>query len=258
MENKIDQKMTEEIYVSLSDAKEEIQRRWNNIELRKKVEEYLGQDIPEGFRKEPRAVLFRNIITPDVESAYFIETAKKLNLKPYGLEYTQDKFCTRNSDKIAFGKLAFFEKRNKNGEAIIHYEKIFDMKKDDNKRLCDIKTFKGENLVEFHHSWLKDNVQKSLERYDMSDWVDNNGHSAKEYYKKFLAFFICHGVLFENFILDGEEKEFTLSTFIPAFQLVESIFGCKPLIISAMPKESFGDIYWWCYPENVNRSKLNL
>jgi hypothetical protein len=241
----------DEFYISIEEAKKEIQKRWNNIELRKKVEEYLGKDIPEGFKNEPRAVLFRNIITPDLESTYFIEIAKKMNLKPYGLEYTKDKFCTRNSDKIAFGKLAFFEKRNKNGEAIIHYAKIIDMKKDDNKKLCDIQTFSGENLVEFHHNWLEKNIQKSLELYDMSEWVSNNGQSAKEYYKKFLAFFICHGVLFENFILDGEEKAFTLDTFLPAFTLVENIFGCKPLIVSAMPKESFGDKYWWCYSNDV-------
>jgi len=240
-----------QFYTSIEDAKKEIQKRWNDVELRKKVEEYLEQNIPEGFKNEPRAVLFRNIITPDIESAYFMETARDLGLKPYGLEYTQDKFCTRNSDKIAFGKLAFFEKRNKKGEAVMHYEKIIDMKGDDNKRLCDIKTLNGKNLVEFHHDWLKENVQKSLELYDMSNWVANNGHSAKEYYKKFLAFFICHGVLFENFILEGEEKDFTLDTFIPAFQLVESIFGYKPLIISAMPRDSFGDIYWWCYTDDV-------
>ena len=238
---------SESFYSSLEEVKDEIERRWNDVELRKKVEEYLGENIPAGFKNEPRAVLFRNVITPDLESLYFLEVAQKLSLKPYGLEYTKDKFSTRNSDKICLGKLTFFDKRDKNGEAVIHYNKIIDIMANDNKRICDVETLKGENLVEFHHKWLKDNVQGCIELHDMSEWIEGNGHSAVEYYKKFLAFFICHGVLFENFLLEGDEKDFTMKTFFPAFQLVNEIFGCKPLILSAMPQESFGDRYWWCY-----------
>ena len=36
-----------DIYTPLSVAKKEIWRRWNDKELRKKVEDFLGGDIPE-------------------------------------------------------------------------------------------------------------------------------------------------------------------------------------------------------------------
>ena len=39
-----------DIYTPLSVAKKEIWRRWNDKELRKKVEKFLGGDIPEVFR----------------------------------------------------------------------------------------------------------------------------------------------------------------------------------------------------------------
>ena len=42
------------IYTSLEEAKEEVWRRWNDKELRAKVEESLGGDVPEVFRDEPK------------------------------------------------------------------------------------------------------------------------------------------------------------------------------------------------------------
>lgn len=65
--------MNDGIYVSLEEAKEEIWRRWNDKDLRKKVEDFLGGDIPEPFKKEPRAVLARPITTPDIEHMHFLE-----------------------------------------------------------------------------------------------------------------------------------------------------------------------------------------
>jgi len=242
-----------EIYTSLEDAKAEIQRRWGDKDLRKKVEEFLGGDIPEPFKNEPRAVLFRNIISPDIEFYHFLDMAKEMGIKPLGLEYVNDKFCTRNEDKLCLGKLAIFEKRDKNGNAIVHFEKIIDIKASDNKRFSDIKTLQKEGLVEFHHNLLKYNSKENVDTCDMSEWIERNGHAAVEYYKKFLAFFICHGVLFENFLFDGEEDAFTKETFIPAFELVTEKFNLKPMILPAIAIENIGDKYWWCYPELVKK-----
>lgn len=238
-----------DVYTTIEDAKNEIQRRWNDEVLRKKVEQYLGNDIPEVFLNEPRAVLFRNVISPDLEFLHFLECAKKVGLKPLGLEYVEDHFCTRNSDKLVLCKLNIFNGRDKNGNAIVSYEKIVDLMSQDNKKFSEVKLRDGQNLIEFHRDLLKKSEGNDLEIFDMSSWIENNGQKAIEYYKKFLAFFICHGVLFENFMESGEEDEFTREVFMPAFKLVKENFGLKPIILEAIPNEFIEDKYWWCYPE---------
>jgi hypothetical protein len=60
-----------DIYTPIEEAKEEIWRRWNDPALQKKVPDYLGS-IPECFQREPRAVLFRNIASPDIEFHHFV------------------------------------------------------------------------------------------------------------------------------------------------------------------------------------------
>jgi hypothetical protein len=43
----------------------------------------------------------------------------------------------------------------------------------------------------------------------MSTWHHFNGVRAKAYYLYFPALFICDGVLFENFVTEGVEKDFS-------------------------------------------------
>lgn len=236
------------IYTNLEEAKKEIWNRWNNKELRKKVEEYLGNDIPQVFLNEPRAVLFRNIISPDFEFLYFLESAKRVGLKPLGLEYVEDFFCTRNSDKLGLCKLNIFDKRDKNGDVVIRYNKIVDLMSSDNKKFCDIKLKDGQNLTEFHRRLLGESEGVDLEIFDMSQWIKNNGQKAIEYYKKFLAFFICHGVFFENFVTDESEAEFENNVILPAIDAVKKDFDIQPIVVALVknPKDS----YWWCYPNN--------
>jgi hypothetical protein len=238
-----------DIYMTIEEAKEEIQKRWNDAELKRKVEEYLGGDIPEGFLHEPRAVLFRNIASPDLEFQHFLKTAASIDLKPYILEYTADKFSTRNSDKLGLCKLAIFEKRNRNGECIVHYNKLVDVKAEDNKKFCEVMMQDGKNLVQYHHDLLGKIIGKHIEVEDMSEWIVRNGGSAVEYYKKFIAFFACHGILFENFVTDDSEAAFEMKAILPAIKEIRERFSLKPLIVPLAPDPE--NVYWWCYSEEV-------
>jgi hypothetical protein len=240
-----------DFYANIKDVKKEIIRRNKDVNLLNKIEEYLNGDIPKPFKSCQRAVMFRNIISPDLEFLNFINMSKETGLNVLGLEYLDDKFCTRNQDKLCLVKLAFFEKRDKNQMAIINYKKIVDIKLSDNKKFSDIKTLGGENLIDFHHNLLKKNISEEIELYDMSEWIKRNGSKAIEYYKKLLALFICNGVLFENFLLEGEEDLFTKEVFLPAFILVSEFFGLKPLILPAIKPELINDKYWWCYSKLI-------
>lgn len=46
----------ENFYTPLSKAKDEIWKRWNDEELKKKVEKFLGGDLPKYFKGNPKAV----------------------------------------------------------------------------------------------------------------------------------------------------------------------------------------------------------
>jgi len=229
------------IYTPIEEAKKEIWRRWHDQSLQKKVADYLGP-IPECFQQEPRAALFRNIASPDIEYHHFVQQAESIGLNPLGLEYLHDRFCTRNADKICLARLTLFNGRNKNGEAIVSYRKVIDLKASDNLKFYEIATLWGQNLIEFHHELLQKQLP-GTEIFDMSNWHHFNGAGAKGYYPYFLSLFMCHGILFENFVTDGVEQVFFENVFKPAFEEVYEIFCIKPLIIPAIAEANLSDIY---------------
>jgi hypothetical protein len=256
VESKKDKKIAEkdefdikELYTPLSVAKKEIWRRWKDKKLRKKVEKFLGRKVPKPFRKEPRAVLSRSIITPNVEFFHFLDQAKITTLIPLGLEGVEDKFCTKNYDKASLGKLAFFRKgdvrnRIKNIECKKNIVNAVDMMASDGKRLCDVDTLWGESLVDFHHRMLTF-YDSDIEKFDDFKWFGYQGKKGDiyKYYKNFFAFFICHGVLFENFITKRSEKEFTNNIVIKSYKEVKDKFGVTPLIVPLLPFKY--DDHWY-------------
>jgi hypothetical protein len=239
-----------DIYTPLEDAKKEIWRRWNDKELRKKVEDFLGGNIPEPFQKEPRAVLARPITTPDIEHMYFLEVAKQLNLNPCSFEYAEDKFYTINADKLALAKMSFYCGKDEQGEDKIDIKKIINFKKAEGQKIKEMETLWGENFIDFHHKILKASAS-GVELFDGSGWYRSMGKNAAEYYPSFLAIFIRNGVLFENFLSDEVEGKFTYNIVLPAFKKVEILFGIKPLIVSLAPVNEASNEYWWCYPEFI-------
>ncbi len=246
MQNEITEK---EIYTSLEEAKDEIWRRWNDNDLRKKVDAYCGE-VPAVFKNEPRSVLDRNVMSPNNELFHFLKLAEQVALKPLGWEYRDDKFCSRNADKLGLAKMAFFHKRNKKGEALFSYEAIADCTVFDGQRFSRIKTMWGEDFVGFHHRLLTEH-SPVIDVADGSAWYKSNGKRASKYYSYFLALFICHGILFENFVTNGYEAEFVHKVVNPSLEKIIGIFGVKPLVVPLEPPEDAPDFYWRCYPAEL-------
>jgi hypothetical protein len=61
-----------EFYTPLEQAKEEIWKRWRNENLRRKVQDFID-NIPQPFQDAPKAVLFRQVATPNFEFFHFLE-----------------------------------------------------------------------------------------------------------------------------------------------------------------------------------------
>lgn len=238
-----------EIYTPLSVAKKEIWRRWNDKELRKKVEDFLGGDVPKFLKKEPRAVIVRQVMSPNIEISCFLELAKCTGLKPLMGEYIDDKFVSINSYKLSLGKLSFFEKMNKKMDPILRNIRIIDVDNSENKKFSKIKTTWGEGLVDFHHKMLKSSYPdiKSSSLVDLSSWCKSHGGRAQDYYRYFLVWFICNGILFENFVPNKSEGEFTKKVLLPALKKIDKDFGLKPLIVPIINDDDVEDIFWRCY-----------
>jgi len=249
-----------DIYTPLSVAKKEIWKRWNDKALRKKVEDFLGGDVPEFLKEEPKAVIVRQIVSPNIELDCFFELAKCTGLKPLLSEYIKDKFVSINSYKFSLGKLSFFEKIDKNRCQIVRNERIINIDNSENKKFENIKTIWGENLVDFHHKMLlfKFPDFNLNDIIDLSSWCKLNGGKAEKYYSNFLAWFICNGILFENFTLNKNEGKFTENIVLPAFRKIEKEFNLKPLIVPIINDDDAEHIFWRCYEKEIEEKFFQI
>ncbi len=251
-EEKNFQEQASSIYTPLSVAKEEIWRRWNDKELRKKVEDYLGGDIPSFLKKGPKSVLVRYVFTPDLEFMYFLDLIKSVGLDYILPEYSDDKFVAGNSDKYHLARLFFHNGNGKKGGDKIITTNVVDFNKSEGKKFNEIKTTNGEKLVDFHHKLVKEFCPDAAKKIvDFNPWFNKKKKISKKYYDYYLALFLAHGILFENFLRDGGEIEFTSEMVMPSFKKLEKMFGVRPLIVPIVPLEDENCLYWWCYPKKV-------
>jgi hypothetical protein len=237
-----------DIYTPLSEAKAELERRWNDPELKRKVEEFLGSDLPIFFRSEPRAILSRGILTPNFETKYFLDLMDLVGLNPICAEFYDDKFSSQNKDKVHLGKLVFYHKTNKKGENLITKKTIIDFNAHENKSFKDIKTFHDKDFIDFHHFLYNKEHKKNMDFFDASIFKINNA-TIVDFYEKLLSLCIMNGILFENFIAkeNEHEKRFTENVVLPAFKSVFERFNLKPLVIPLLPLKNEEKETWTWY-----------
>lgn len=247
-----EEKENKDIYTTLSAAREEIWRRWNDEELKIKIQDFLGKEFPDVFRDKPKAVLFRFIATPNFEFRRFFDLSKLVGLDPVYAEFLGDKFCTRNDDKVSLGRITVSNGKDKKRRNII------DLQKNDNKKFSEIETLWGGKLVDFHHAIFSEEFG-DVEKMNVSIFK-TNGESAKDVYVKFLALFLCNGVLFENYILKdgGYEKKFTNTVVFPAINELKEKFGIKPLIVPLLPITDEEHEDWMWYPYKLDKKMDNF
>ena len=202
------------------------------------------------MKAELKAIIFRHIATPNYEIRRFIGLVDGTSvLKPVVLEYLDDKFTNINEWKHSLGKLSFYKGRDSKGGFKTESKSIIDFNKSNGKSISSLKTLWGQSLVDFHHEKFKAVYPKhNKNTFDMSDWLNKNGHSAKNYYISFLKIFIKHGILFEDFLLNGQELEFTKKIILPALLKIRKETGLKPLIVSLESAEIDNNKFWLSHP----------
>ncbi len=238
------------IYTDLDTAVQELAARKNDAALAAYVDKVIPGGPPDILRERACGVLFRHMATPNFEAQRFWKLASAVpELHPVILEYSKDMFTNRNGWKFAIAKLCFDKGLNKLREGIVQYQTIIDINAANFKPIRSVETHWGENLFAFHHRFFKECMKDFAgEHVDISDWLASIGPSARDYYKTFLALFLRDGILFEYFLLKGEEEPFTKEIILPSLLDLERESGYKPLIVRLQPRESEGSSYWLSYP----------
>lgn len=247
MNTAMHRKLVHEIYTPLSEIQRELPRRRNDQRLMKNVADFLGRYLLQELTTEPKAVLSRTIISPNTEFRYFLDIAQEAGLRPLGLEY-HDTFVARNPDKYHLARLYFAHTR-KNGTRFLSSMRVVDFHAYEGKNVTDIQTIHGASLIAFHHHLLMaayPDMHKNI--VDISQWFQTTRHASPFYYVYFLALFVCHGVLCDNFLLgDKGEADFFSEKVYPSFQEIQKMFGVKPLIYPLLPIENEKDRQWMAY-----------
>jgi hypothetical protein len=239
----------ENIYVSLEEAKKEIEKRWVTEDLKKEIEKELGTFLITDLEKTPRAVLCRPIISPDNGFNFFEHCARYIGCRGIGLEYTEDKFVVLNSEKRGLSKLRI----TRNG--IRGWYDTVDCNKEQGKKIIDVLTkINNKKLVDFHHE-IYEFTNADTQIIDHSLWFKRFTGPA-EYYYYFLLNFVVHGVYFDLFDTEMDQKEnsFVHSMVIPNIQKIKDKFGLYPLIVKLYPDDQTpeDDFYWFAYNHFVN------
>ena len=237
------------IFTPLELARQEIQLRRANVELRLEIERSLGPNMWSEMLEQPRGVLFRCLPSPDNGFTYFYQASNWLGLTPFPPEYTRDKFVPLNSEKHGLARLRLTLPDGTRATC-----DILNWKSEEGKRLSEVVLKSGETLASFHHR-LFDVAGYVVELRDLSDWFSSRSPPANFYFY-YLSHFLVHGVLFEAIFEDEDPNEdrFTHEVIYPNIERIEKEFGLRPLIVQLYPPDqtSEEDFYWWSYPPQVN------
>ena len=247
-----------DLILSPFDAIRELQRRRQDPGLRRKVERYLQRDIPTYFQDGPILYLARHIATPNFETLRFKHVMGSLGLRAVVGQDTKDLFVSGNDAKRALCKLSVcLRVSQREGRINEEYKNIsvVDFNTTDGMPFASITTLWGERLVGFHARLFAEFMQGHVDNPDDAVWIDRHHRgNLFEHYKDFLALFVTHGVLFEDYVTeDKQEAYFVKKILRPAYQFIEEYFGVKPIIAPLVPQSKTyeSNRFWVSYPRRV-------
>ncbi len=244
-------------YFSLDEAREEIKKRWANTELKKKIEEILGEYLFSDLTNEPKAVLCRSIASPDNGLNFFIDCSHYLDLKPLVIEYSEDKYVVMNEEKRGLTKLRIV---NNNGNK--EFIEIVDSNKEQGKKMSEVITKLNQNikLIDFHHDLLNRHYTNFLFK-NYSDWF-HKFKNPNEYYFYYLLNFVAHGVYFEVFDMtdSDREKSFVNQNVLLNLKKIRDLTGLDPIVVRLYPDNQTDDedFYWFSYPSKIQNDIISL
>lgn len=249
----------DDVYISLPDAKTELEIRRGDPVLREKMNIFWKKDLPDFFRNGPRAILSRGILTPNFETKYFLDLMDLIEIKPICAEFYDDKFCSQNKDKVRLGKLVFFNKKKEKSNNALTKKTVIDFESHENKLFREVRTLNNKSFIALHHNLYMKEYKEMMDSFDLSVFK-KEGDTAKDVYEKIFSLCIVDGILFENFIAkeNEHEKKFTENVILPAFNSVVKRFNLKPLIVPLLPLKNEEKESWMWYPSHLEQETENI
>lgn len=239
-----------------AEAMQELARRRQDPELKRRVEEYLSGDIPQYCEGEPILYISRYLITPNFETLRFFHLVKHLGMKTVATQDSKSLFVSQNQVKKALCKLPICVRlTQKNGKLHEQYQKIsvVDFNTADGKMFSEIKTLWGENLVDFHARLFTELNFGKFDIPDDADWIDrHHRENLLEHYKHLLSLFVTHGIFLETYDMSDEHERWFIKHIVrPAYEHVKERFGHAPLIAPLYPTTFESPHFWVSYPPEV-------
>jgi hypothetical protein len=246
--------MHDDIYFSIDEARNELRRRWHDLELRQAVETELGHCFINLFKKGPRGCYYPPLASPTVAFEWFVHLARYVGSEPTALECSGDYFSRGNDEKVGLSRL-----RVTNSEQQPCLVDCLSLHAANRKEIRSLTTRMGISLVELHRNLLRES-ELAIVCHDLTEWTKNLG-KPPAFYEPFFAHFLAHGVLFETFDLDTDyESKFTREVVLPAFKNAKSRWGLAPMIVNLYPNNQTleEDFYWWSYSPRISRFIIAL
>jgi hypothetical protein len=246
------------LYTPLDEALAQLNERRADKKLHTALNKFHQALPPTFLPSEPVGALFRHIITPNHELDLFLTTVHQTGLRALCLEYRRDIFYGRNRDKYRLCRPAFTVRCNQvRGLKIVDFEDQTDGAPP--RPMDELMTRNGWGLVRWHHALLEHAHPASGPHVaDYSAWISQASRH-EFYYLRYLALFICDGILFENFLADDpEELRFARERVIPSFAKAVELFGVRPLIVPLLPRESECDDRWRSHDGALYSHAVNL
>lgn len=230
----------EGVYSTWADAHAELTRR-HSTGLAHEVQKYWGHLSPPFLRclKSPAAMLSRPVATPNYETIKFCNDAIGLRMRPYILELP-GKFVSINTEKRLLWRMEFTKEIF---GAVQTRLKLFDRQASEGRAFSEVVIENGTHAIDLHRTLLRTSIPHNLGVIDMTGWFQELKLMFSDYYMRFMMLFLCHAVWFENFFLsDHRERQFIEGIILPAFQGAVKTFGCRPLIVRLLPKDTESSI----------------
>lgn len=248
------------VYTPLSEAISLLEKRQNDSGFVFKVTKLLKGGVPEILNGRKCAIMARQIATPNNENKMFISIAADNNLHPIFIEYFEDKFTSNNKYKHSLGQICIQNKLDKNRSACVEKINIIDFNKYNGKKLNEVKTLWGEPLVDFHKKLFDLHNIKNVSFFNEIEWYDKNQEEAIDFYTNFFILVSCFGILFENFLIQKDDKEglFTKDVILPALEKAINLVGVKPLIVPIDALDLEVDDFWYHHSSVVKKYINNM
>lgn len=198
----------------------------------------------------PRAILFRQVATPNYELRRFLRVCRRQRFEPVILRYHADKMSCHNQFKRSLVHPMFVKGIGKGGKPYFVKRHLLRIDTVDNFPMREI-TLAGKSLPDFHDCLLKDALTGfDVRTIEGSDWFGKYSRGARDYYVEIFSQLNGGMVLFEDYSSDKLEAEFFEGVVRPAYNAACAITGERPAIIPLCPNRRMVSPLWYAYPES--------